>query len=192
MENSISSSDPVADEHLAKPIAGIALACIISVVAVVVLASSTDNFLRAFLLWTVYVSLCGLAIEAPSTTSVRRMIGYALPPTIAFFVASTALFVLGAMALQGICVSCGSSPLTLADYVTVIPISAGVSILTLPGIIAGIYARTRIFDAWIALQGVTVAELKATRRKVQIIGSIILILLGILLFELPGRNGNAG
>jgi hypothetical protein len=168
--------------------AGIALSCLISVVATVLLGINADDWARSALLWVLYVFACGLAINLPPDVPPKRVFGASLYPAGAFLLASTTFWLLGMLA--GGAFHFDMSGLHGDDDLRKALVFNLVAFVTVPGIAAAIYSRVLVIEYVARLKDVSVEELRSLNTKISLIGTIVATVLLVLLSVIGGRKEN--
>ena len=84
--NAMANPDPVDEERRMKPrtidgLERVAVSCLMAVLCLLALTKSDINPTRGRLYWTIFITSCGLAINAP-LNSLRRLFYLSLPPGI--------------------------------------------------------------------------------------------------------------
>jgi TIR domain len=167
------------------PVGGIAFACLLSVVIVVGLIASSSDILRSVLIWVIYVTVCGFVIYAPSA-SLSRVAVYASFPAAAFLLTGSFLYLLGEVVghyFPSMSGGAGGPEGFTLHLATKVGILFVIAILTVLGVIAGIYARLELLYTLWKLNSLKTHDLKELNAKLTFFSAIVLSLLAFLLWS---------
>lgn len=169
------------------PVAGIALACVLSVAAVVALAARSEQLLTSVSVWLLYIVTAGFVIDVKEKTPLRKVLAYCAVPSAILMIGSLALLALvwltgGGAAVSGTIYFSPEKAAELERQVkNLILIYSIMCVLTMPAIAAACLARTRVVELYGASKSISAEDLEQLRTKINIVFAIIALVFGALL-----------
>jgi len=169
------------------PVAGISMACMLSIIAVIALAIRNEDLLTGALIWFMYILAAGFVIDVDVSTPIRSVLIYSIVPTFIFMLGAISLLMLdilirgdnvidGLNAISGVAVRHGRN-----YYIRLSIIYFIMFLLTVPAISFACLARSKVIQLYGASKSISVTELAQLRKKINIIATIAAVIIGVLL-----------